>query len=298
MTPNDAEVKRLRTVLQGLINAGRQLQLEPSNISTTWSWLEKRLIEAKIVLFSPPTPSTEPKKSIGPRCQECLKEMPIGSVTSICGECWIKIPRTIEMEQCLLCGCKRGVCLHTNQQVKASTEPGEWKPGELRLANVERLKEWNPGNKTSHSYCGNELAGEVGEACNILKKLDREAMGMVGSRATIQDLADELADVIICADLAALNAGIDLFGKAVPEKLNKTSEKYGLKTKMKPEVQALLRGSGKGEVEREEENVGLLETAMVIISNGTDSRDVSNFAKEVLKKYREVQVDATKSKEL
>lgn len=102
----------------------------------------------------------------------------------------------------------------------------------LRKANQHRQKEWDGDNQISLSYRGNELAGEVGEACNIIKKLERERIGIRGSRSTIEALAEELADVIICADLIAMHEGIDL-GKAVREKFNKTSEKYGLSTRMR-----------------------------------------------------------------
>lgn len=106
------------------------------------------------------------------------------------------------------------------------------KLSDLREANVARDKEWNTsGYPLSLSFRGNELAGEVGEACNILKKLDREIMGIKGSRASLNDLAEELADVIICVDLAAMAAGIDL-NDVVKDKFNKTSEKYGLTVKL------------------------------------------------------------------
>lgn len=101
----------------------------------------------------------------------------------------------------------------------------------LRTANQKRQNEWDKDNQISLSYRGNELAGEVGEACNIIKKLERERLGIRGSRSTIEALAEELADVIICADLIAMQEGIDL-EKAVREKFNKTSEKYGLSTRM------------------------------------------------------------------
>lgn len=45
----------------------------------------------------------------------------------------------------------------------------------------------------------------------------------------MNDLAEELADVVICADLCAVSAGIDL-GAAVVAKFNATSEKVGLTT--------------------------------------------------------------------
>jgi NTP pyrophosphatase (non-canonical NTP hydrolase) len=101
----------------------------------------------------------------------------------------------------------------------------------LRLANDFRQQEWDQDNQIDLAYRGNELAGEVGEACNIIKKLERERIGIRGSRATRDQLAEELADVVICVDLIAMQAGIDLEA-AVRAKFNATSEKYGLQTKM------------------------------------------------------------------
>lgn len=101
----------------------------------------------------------------------------------------------------------------------------------LRDANEARNAEWTKGEGTSIVFKGNELAGEVGEACNVIKKLYRERQGWVGSRATLNDLAEELADVVICADLIAMDEGIDL-DAAVRAKFNKTSEKYGLSVRL------------------------------------------------------------------
>lgn len=87
----------------------------------------------------------------------------------------------------------------------------------LRRANVTRQKEWdNSDTKADLAFWGVELAGEVGEACNIIKKLERERLGMRGSRATVQDLAEELADVIICVDLVALWIGVIADPKEIP----------------------------------------------------------------------------------
>jgi len=101
---------------------------------------------------------------------------------------------------------------------------------QLRILNTLRQKEWDPTDKIDLSYRGNELAGEVGEACNVIKKLERERYGIRGSRDTIEHLAEELADVIICVDLIAASMGIDL-NAAVIQKFNATSEKLGLKTR-------------------------------------------------------------------
>lgn len=105
---------------------------------------------------------------------------------------------------------------------------------ELRAANKARDAEWvSGGAKLSLSFRGNELAGEIGEACNVIKKLEREQLGLVGSRATVWDLADELADGVICIDLIAMDLGIDL-GASIAVKFNGTSEKRGLKTMLVP----------------------------------------------------------------
>lgn len=100
---------------------------------------------------------------------------------------------------------------------------------ELRTANTKRAVEWSEGNDVSLSFRGNELAGEVGEACNIIKKLERERNGWIGSRSSPEELAEELADAIICTDLIAMDMGIDL-ASAIKDKFNKTSNKYGLET--------------------------------------------------------------------
>lgn len=105
----------------------------------------------------------------------------------------------------------------------------------LRSANVARQKEWDQDNQITLAYRGNELAGEAGEACNVIKKLERERMGIRGSLATLDDLAQELADVVICADLIAMSASIDL-DQAVAAKFNATSEKVGLATRLLAKV--------------------------------------------------------------
>lgn len=102
---------------------------------------------------------------------------------------------------------------------------------ELRIANIRRNIEWDASDQLTPSFRGNELAGEVGEACNVIKKLERERLNIAGSRATLEQLADELADVIICVDLIGMIYGIDL-AKAVRRKFNATSDNVGLKTRL------------------------------------------------------------------
>lgn len=100
---------------------------------------------------------------------------------------------------------------------------------ELRQQNESRRLRWQGDGAKSQgslSFAMMELAGEAGEACNAAKKIERAENGWKGGDPDISKLADELADVVICADLAAIRAGIDL-AAAVARKFNATSEKHG-----------------------------------------------------------------------
>lgn len=105
----------------------------------------------------------------------------------------------------------------------------------LQNAHIERQEEWCPDQKPDLSFRGNELGGECGEAQNVIKKLERERHGWRGSRDTVEHLAEELADVIHCAILVAITAGIDI-ERATVEKFNATSEKNGLATRIPTEA--------------------------------------------------------------
>ena len=80
----------------------------------------------------------------------------------------------------------------------------------LRAANTVRQLEWDPSSQITGLYRAVELAGEVGELANVVKKLERERLGLPGSRESVEHLAEELADVFICIDLLA--AGYRLVG--------------------------------------------------------------------------------------
>jgi len=72
--------------------------------------------------------------------------------------------------------------------------------------------------------------GELGEAANIAKKLNRVRDGIPGNTQTPDELraalASELADTYIYLDLLTQSQGIDLEA-AVIEKFNRTSAKIG-----------------------------------------------------------------------
>ena len=102
----------------------------------------------------------------------------------------------------------------------------------LRSVNLARCARWHPRglSEWSLSDWGVATAGEMGEALNVVKKLNRERDGIAGNTATtadlLADLADELADVAIYLDIMAASEGIDL-AAAIARKFNRTSVKVG-----------------------------------------------------------------------
>lgn len=99
---------------------------------------------------------------------------------------------------------------------------------DLRYQNVARCQDvfhdvhaWSPTDWA----CA--MAGECGEACNIVKKYRR------GEDISAEALGDELADLVIYADLLAARLGIDL-GAAVVRKFNAVSDKRFSMIKLNP----------------------------------------------------------------
>jgi NTP pyrophosphatase (non-canonical NTP hydrolase) len=73
---------------------------------------------------------------------------------------------------------------------------------DLRTANAARQTEWDPtGLVNNMGHRMNELAGEIGEFCNVIKKFRRAELDIPGSRADLEMYTDELGDVVICLDL-------------------------------------------------------------------------------------------------
>ena len=70
--------------------------------------------------------------------------------------------------------------------------------------------------RNHYSYWGCALAGEVGEACNLIKKYERDATPIHNdeqlrlANKLLEQLAEELADVFIYTELTAQQFGIDL----------------------------------------------------------------------------------------
>lgn len=72
---------------------------------------------------------------------------------------------------------------------------------------------------------GNATAGEVGELCNVIKKIHRGDFSLEEANKK-ELLANEAADVVIYLDLLCQKAGIDL-KTAIVNKFNKSSDQIG-----------------------------------------------------------------------
>lgn len=106
--------------------------------------------------------------------------------------------------------------------------------GNLKGVNVRRcetafhkLNEWTPTDWA----CA--MAGEMGEACNLIKKLRRldgadKGKDTPKERAKLtRMIGEELADTVIYADLLTARLGLSL-GDEVRKKFNKVSRRRGV----------------------------------------------------------------------
>ena len=110
----------------------------------------------------------------------------------------------------------------------------------LREANLARLPLFkNAKGEPAHSepdgsdwclaqWC-NALTGELGEAANIIKKIERGDLTLDDVRT---DLAKEFADIQVYLDILAYQAGVDL-GEATIEKWNEVSVRVGCNLRLK-----------------------------------------------------------------
>ncbi len=98
---------------------------------------------------------------------------------------------------------------------------------QLRQANAARCGEsfheldaWSPADWAV------AMAGECGEACNLVKKMRRQHPYDAPPEELTSMLADEIADLVIYADLLASRMRIDL-GAAIARKFNVVSDRVG-----------------------------------------------------------------------
>lgn len=109
---------------------------------------------------------------------------------------------------------------------------------ELRKANVKRCGEsFHPLHDWSPTDWGCAMGGECGEALNKIKKLRRLgantllAENHIGRDSLIQEIADEIADVVIYADLLCERLNINLHD-AIVRKFNIVSDRVASTTKL------------------------------------------------------------------
>jgi len=85
----------------------------------------------------------------------------------------------------------------------------------------DNLLDWSPAEWS------NAMAGEAGETCNLTKKMLRDGADTID----IEDLGDEIADVVIYADLLATRMGLRL-EDCIRRKFNKVSDKKNSSIKL------------------------------------------------------------------
>lgn len=101
-------------------------------------------------------------------------------------------------------------------------------------ANKERCQSKNGFNHSLQSWSGSDwmtaVLGELGEAANVLKKLNRVRDGIPGNKETVDELKNklrrELTDVFIYLDLFFQHLGYKL-GDSVREVFNAKSAQIG-----------------------------------------------------------------------
>ena len=115
---------------------------------------------------------------------------------------------------------------------------------EISRLNLARCLRWHPAGLASWSLSdwAVALAGEVGELCNVIKKLNRYRDGLVGNKESASELSvmlwKEIADVYLYLDLFSAAAGVDL-PTAIVKKFDEVSERNGF-----PERLSLPRQMG------------------------------------------------------
>jgi NTP pyrophosphatase (non-canonical NTP hydrolase) len=102
----------------------------------------------------------------------------------------------------------------------------------ISVLNHARALRWHPDGIESWSLSdwAVALAGECGELCNVVKKLNRVRDGITGNKESDvllnKALGDEIADVYIYLNLFARRAGFNL-EDVIRDKFNATSERVG-----------------------------------------------------------------------
>ena len=106
----------------------------------------------------------------------------------------------------------------------------------ISKVNRARSAEWhgrNPDEEWSITDWSNALCGEIGEACNEIKKIRRIECGFKKGKIKTHKkaLAKEIADAFLYLDLLASYYDIDL-EQAIVDKFNEVSDREGFEYKL------------------------------------------------------------------
>lgn len=103
----------------------------------------------------------------------------------------------------------------------------------VRNVNRQRALEWHPGGleEWSPAEWGNAAAGEMGELCNVLKKLLRHEKGINQANGLSRDellemAAQEIGDTYLYLDLIAQRLGLEMYD-CIRDTFNRVSEREG-----------------------------------------------------------------------
>ena len=114
----------------------------------------------------------------------------------------------------------------------------------LSEINLKRAKRWHKTdnlNDWSISDWAVAAAGEMGEICNVVKKLRRIESQYIGindkdrqikdNKHAIEEIGKEIADTVLYLNLLSIRCGLSLEEEII-NKFNQTSDKYGFEEKL------------------------------------------------------------------
>jgi NTP pyrophosphatase (non-canonical NTP hydrolase) len=112
---------------------------------------------------------------------------------------------------------------------------------EISQINRDRSKQWHSTGSAGESNWsvsdwGVAMAGEAGEVCDAIKKLNRRrdgiTMGVTRSQEELTiDIGKEIADTFLYLDLLAERLGLNM-EDCIVQKFNEVSDKYGFPQKL------------------------------------------------------------------
>lgn len=105
--------------------------------------------------------------------------------------------------------------------------------------NLTRALEWHPNGLTDWSPAewGNAAAGEMGELCNVLKKILRHEKNIAQANNLSTDelvrmAAQEIGDTYLYLDLIANRLGLDIYEDCIKPTFNRVSERENFPQKL------------------------------------------------------------------